>query len=102
MAADGRDAWEKLYLATGILAAGHAPLRERLARAVPHLTMLEPHRDFPWPELRRRFEEVMSEFVAPEGQIDIALRKRSDTDLTKIVHEITDIYDSVARKVGNW
>jgi hypothetical protein len=103
MAVDGRDAWEKLYLATGILAAGHAPLRERLARAVvPHLTTLEPHRDFPWPELRRRFEGVMSEFTALEGQLDAALRKRSDIDLTKIVHEITDIYDSVARKVGDW
>ena len=103
MAADGHEAWEKLYLATGILAAGHAPLRERLARAVvPHLTTLEPRRDFPWPELRRRFEGVMSEFTVPEGQLEAALAKRQDIDLTRIVHEITDIYDGFARKVGDW
>jgi hypothetical protein len=61
---------------------------------------LKPDRDFPWPELRRRFEAVMSEFIPLEGRLDAALAKCSDINLTEIAHEITDIYDGVARRVA--
>ncbi len=97
---DGHYAWEKTHVAVLMLAAGTQSLRGRLEDAyVFSLIRLRPEHDFPWPDLRQKFEDLMQE-MAPEGNFLVALSAWPDEDLKRIAEGIVGLYDRIARRMG--
>lgn len=96
---DGDYAWEKLYTAVLLLAAGTGTLQERLADAhSSSLTRLRADHHFPWPDLRQRFEDLMEEIAPAGGRADVALSAWPEVDLKRIAEGVVGLYDAVTRR----
>lgn len=92
-------AHEKLQNAVLTLASGNMPLRVRLEDAyVSSLMRVRPEHDFPWPDVRQRFEDLMHD-MAPNGHFSTALSMWPDEDLRRIVEGIVSLADHISRRL---
>ncbi len=91
------EARDRFYKATCILASGTGTLKVRLREAfVPALITLREE-DMPWPDLWDRFITLRQE-IAPDDRPDVLLERWWDFELSRIAHEIVDIFDELVSR----
>lgn len=85
-------AWEKCYVAVGIL-AGSGELGERVSDAwIASLMRLKVH-EIPWPDLREKFDAIDAKLSDRLGSITTMTQE----ELKTIAQEIVELFNSVCR-----
>ena len=93
-------AWEKLFIAVNILAAGKGDIGSRLREAWEDSLSFASFEDH-WPNLKlfEKFKELQEdfEFVSP---LLSGLTKTSDDEIVEFIKRIVALQDRVARTIG--
>ena len=91
-------AWEKTYMAVRNLAIGSGVLRERLYDAWwDNLNLLTVH-PLPWPDLRKKFEQISERMTQDVLEKGITNQKTSEESLRTLALEILELYDNVCKR----
>jgi hypothetical protein len=86
--------WEKFFVAVETLAAGRAPLRERLSSAYWHSLAQLIGSPMPWEDLRQEFDQLR-EWLQPKLSEEADQSQTSDEDLTAAAKQIVSLFNRI-------